>query len=139
MHDAAQRKARVRDLTRMHELDPAALGAERRGKRQPDYFYAAIAALYVDAHAAGSRRPVADVADQLPKPYEASFVRDALSKARARGLLERSAGQRHAGGELTARGMEVLQVGPPENYAGPLPPVAGGDHTTGTNPGRSGS
>jgi hypothetical protein len=120
--DADEQAARERYFAAFHGLDPAQLGAERRGKRQPDYFYAAIAARYVAAHRAGSRRPVADVADQLPKPYKPPFVRDALSKARERDLLGRSAGQRHAGGELTARGLEVLQEGPPDGYVGPLPP-----------------
>lgn len=116
--DADEQAARERYFAAFHGLDVTQL-AERRGKRQPDYFYAAIAALYVDAHTAGSRRPVADVADQLPPPYKTPFVRDALSKARERGLLERSAGQRHAGGQLTAAGMQVLEEGTPEDYVGP--------------------
>jgi hypothetical protein len=117
---ADERAARERYFAAFHGLDIAQL-TERRGKRQPDYFYASIAALYVEAHTVGSRRPVADVADQLPTAYKAPFVRDALSKARERGLLERSAGQRHAGGELTAAGRQVLDEGPPEGYVGPAP------------------
>jgi hypothetical protein len=116
--DSREQRAREEWLVK-YGLDPTQLGAERRGKRQPDYFYAALAARYVEAHTSGSRRPVADVADQLPLGYESSFVRDALSKARERGLLERSSGQRQAGGEFTARGRHVLEEGPPDGYVGP--------------------
>jgi hypothetical protein len=138
-HSSTEQRIDAERLARWHGLDAAQLGIERRGKRQPDYFYAAIAALYVDARATGSRRPASDVADQLPRAYKSQFVRDALNKARKRGLLERSAGQRRAGGELTSRGLTVLQEGPTEDYAGPLPPSRMRPRgATGTNPGTSG-
>ena len=140
----AERESRQGRLPEYHGLDPAQLRADRRGKRQPDYFYAVLAARYVEAHSTGSRRPVADVAAQLPAANTPPFVRDVLSKARARGLLERSAGQRRAGGALTPRGRQVLQDGPPDDYVGPLPPAGSwapgcgrGTRSTGTNTGTS--
>jgi hypothetical protein len=109
--NVAERAERERRLSVNHGLDPDKLLSRHRGKRRGDNFYARIAALYVDAHTAGSRRPVADVAAALPATYEAPFVRDALSKARARGLLEAPPGARRAGGVLTDRGREALGEG----------------------------
>jgi hypothetical protein len=112
----AEQRARAKLLADWHGLDAAQLGTERRGKRQPDYFYAAIASRYLDEVASGSRRPVADTAQALPGGYEATFVRDALDRARKRELLERpKGGARHAGGQLTARGVDVLAAGPPSD------------------------
>jgi hypothetical protein len=140
----AERESRQGRLAEYHGLNPAQLAAERRGKRQPDYFCAVLAARYVEAHSTGSRRPVADVAAQLPAANTPPFVRDVLSKARARGLLERSSGQRRAGGALTPRGQQVLHDGPPDDYVGPLPPAGSwapgcrrGTRSNGTNTGTS--
>jgi hypothetical protein len=120
---ASGQAAREAMFTVLHGLDLGDLEGEQRGRRRPDYFYAAIAERYVAAHTAGSRRPVADVADDLPAAYKAPFVRDALVKARDLKLLEET-GRRRAGGELTALGREVLAAGPPDDYVGPEPPTS---------------
>jgi hypothetical protein len=109
--NAAERAERERRLSVHHGLNADELLSRHRGKRRGDYFYARIAALYVDAHTAGSRRPVSDVAAALPATYEAPFVRDAVSKARARGLLAAPPGARRAGGVLTDLGQKVLREG----------------------------
>jgi hypothetical protein len=95
-------------LDRYHDPTP------RQGKRQPDRFYAGIAALYVEAVAAGSRRPVQDTARALGPDYQPPFVRDALTRARRRGLLTRPKTPAKAGGELTALGCEALEDRPSE-------------------------
>jgi hypothetical protein len=113
------------EVLALWHLDAAQFGVvEVRGKRRPDYFYAAIAAHYIEVYESGSTEARAETATRLPG-YEPRFVRDALDKARKRELLDRpKGGQRHAGGELTARGLQVLQEGPPDGYAGPSPPGA---------------
>ena len=115
-------------LADWHDIDAAALGIERRGKRRPDYFYAAIASHYIDARESNPASPVVHTAARLPVGYGPAFVRDALNEARQLELLERP-GQGRAGGQLTAHGLEVLKSGPPENYEGPAPAVSGVRHT----------
>lgn len=103
-------------LESYHDLE------RHRGKRRPDYFYAAIASAYLQALKSGSRKPVADAAAVLPQGYEAKFVSDALTRARRRGLLTRPDSKR-AGGHMTSLGQGVLDAGPPKDYLGPLAPV----------------
>jgi hypothetical protein len=107
-------------LADWHGIDAAQLGIERRGKRRPDYFYAAIASHYVEALASNPSRPLAATASRLPPGYGSSFVRDALDEARKRELLDRP-GQGRAGGRLTPQGLKVLRDSAPENYDGPAP------------------
>jgi hypothetical protein len=111
---ASERKARAGVLASWHGLDPTQLGAERRGSRQPHYFYASIASLYLEAVASGSRSPVKDTAERLGKGYERSFVRDALTRARKRELLTYPGSPNKAGGCLTQLGREALEAGPPQ-------------------------
>jgi len=107
-------------LADWHGIDAAQLGIERRGKRRPDYFYAAIASHYVDALTSSPSRPVMATAARLPDGYGPPFVRDALDEARKRKLLHRP-GQGRPGGRLTPHGLKVLRERPPENYDGPTP------------------
>jgi hypothetical protein len=78
---------------------------QRRGGR-PDRFYADLAAAYVARIAAGSRRPVADLADR--RKLSASVVRDAIHEARVRGLLMKGR-QGAPGGTLTAKAEAILK------------------------------
>jgi hypothetical protein len=92
-------------LDRYHDSRP------RRGKRQPDHFYAAIASCYVHAIASGSHNPVAVAADQLGE--KDTFVSQALNRARKRELLTRPDSPGKAGGYLTRLGCEALEARPP--------------------------
>lgn len=73
---------------------------------RPDRFYATIARAYVARIAAGSRRPVADLATRLE--LDDSVVRDAIHEARMRGLLTPGR-QGVPGGQLTTRAKQVLK------------------------------
>lgn len=66
-----------------------------------------IAETYVACLRRRSRRPTADCAQQVNLPV--SQVRDAIHRARTRGLLTGSRGQGLAGGELTERALDLLQ------------------------------
>ncbi len=76
---------------------------------RPDAFYAEVASRYVDALDSGSRRPTADVAENLN--YSAARVRDAVHEARERGLLSRPAAKGRPGGALTDRAKKLLAAG----------------------------
>jgi hypothetical protein len=86
-----------------------ALEAPRRvGRRgRPDLYYARLAAAYVSAVESGNPRPVAAVAEQLGDGYSSAYVRDALHRARERGLLIRPPRGR-AGGRLTNKALAML-------------------------------
>lgn len=91
----------VRPGTTEKEVAPA----QRRGGR-PDRFYALLAAVYVARIAAGSRRPVADLAARRKLPT--AVVRDMIHEARQRDLL--TGGRQGApGGQITARAEKLLR------------------------------
>lgn len=69
-----------------------------------DHDYAVIAAAYVEL-CAMSRRPVAELADQMG--FDAIATRDKLAEARKRGLLE-TAGRGRPGGQLTPKAIALL-------------------------------
>jgi hypothetical protein len=71
-----------------------------------DIKLARIAKLYVDAMSRGSRTQNVDVAAQLG--LKESQVRDAIHRARLRGLLSDTRKQGAAGGELTAKAFDIL-------------------------------
>jgi hypothetical protein len=77
----------------------------RRGR--PDSYYAKLAAEYVAAIESGSPRPVAAVAKKLGRGYTVEYVRDALYRARSRGLLTGPPRGR-VGGRLTDKGRAAL-------------------------------
>jgi hypothetical protein len=88
--------------------DDALKTPRRVGRRgHPDRFYAELAARYVAAMETGSKAPVAAVAKKLGHGYTPEYVRDALHRARTRGLLTRPP-QGRAGGRLTDKGREAL-------------------------------
>ncbi len=70
-----------------------------------DRSYAAVAALYVEAVAQGSSRPVHVVADRMQLAEKT--IQNYLFKARERGLLT-SLGRGKAGGQLTDKAKEML-------------------------------
>lgn len=74
-------------------------------RRQPDEFYAAVAAAYVQALEAGSRSPARDIADA--RSYSRSMVNNWIHEARRRDLLTEAPPGR-AGGELTERARALL-------------------------------
>lgn len=78
----------------------------RRGGGRPDRFYAQIAAAYLARLEAGSRHPVADVAQR--RKLSAPQVRDAIHTARERGLLTATSKQGRPGGALTALARTLL-------------------------------
>lgn len=88
-----------------------ALEAPRRvGRRgRSDRYYAKLAARYVAALEDGSTAPVAAVAEQLGEGYSGAYVRDALHRARGRGLLTRPQRGR-AGGQLTDKALKALAL-----------------------------
>jgi len=90
-------------LDRYHDSRP------RRGKRQPDHFYAAIASCYLHAVASGNHNPVEVAAAQIGET--AGFVSQALNRARKRELLARPDSPGKAGGCLTQLGRDVLKQG----------------------------
>jgi hypothetical protein len=97
------------------------LGAEV-AKRRPgragrhDSFYLAWAEAYVERLAAGSRRPIKDLAERPPRTIRGyvsdgdrvseATVRDFIHEARERGLLTRSPKGR-PGGELTSKAIRM--------------------------------
>jgi len=89
---------------------PGVVVAERprpeRNTGRPDWFFAQLAADYVDAVASGSRRPVADLARR--RRFPPARIRDMLHEARERGLLSRGERGRR-GGYLLPRAMEILR------------------------------
>ena len=104
------RDDRAQRLRVLHGVDPAKLGVERRGKRQPDAFYAKIAESYVEQVRLGRPNPVAETARLLFDENDVNFVRDALTRARKRELLEYPPRPGKPGGELTALGREALEA-----------------------------
>ncbi len=95
-------------FTREMLSDPPGTG--RRGR--DDLYYARIAGLYVARLAAGSRRPVADLADEWGamrgrRDTAGSRISQAVHEARRRGLLTESPPGR-AGGELTEKAKTIL-------------------------------
>jgi hypothetical protein len=82
---------------------PATRSRGRTGR--PDPFYARIASEYLDRIAAGSRRPVADVARK--RGLADTVVRDAIHAARQRGLLTKGR-QGRPGGALTPEAERLL-------------------------------
>jgi hypothetical protein len=81
------------------------VAGEPRGR--PDRVYAEIAGAYVARLAAGSRRPVADLARR--RKLAESVVRDMIHEARARGML--TAGRQGVpGGQLTAHAEQLLRA-----------------------------
>jgi hypothetical protein len=101
----------LRDLSEVERQD---LDAYRRGggPGHDDFFYARLAAAYVDA-SERSRSPVADVAAELG--YRREYVRDILHRARARGFLTPPAPGRRSGGELTDKAVTTLARGEGES------------------------
>lgn len=78
-----------------------------RADRRPDVFYARIAQQYADLLAAGSRRPVADLAER--RRLASSVVRDAVRGARERGFLTMGTPGK-PGGVLTSKTAKVLRA-----------------------------
>lgn len=99
------------------------LGAEMARRHpgragRPDSFYLAWAQAYFERLAAGSRRPIKDLAQRPPRTIKGyvsdgdrvseATVRDIIHEARERGLLTRSPKGR-AGGELTPKAIRMLK------------------------------
>jgi hypothetical protein len=99
------------------------LGSQMQRRRpgragRTDSFYLVWAEAYVERLAAGSRRPVMDLAEHPPRPIRgyvsnesevsAATVRDFIHQARERGLLTRSPAGR-PGGELTPKARRMLK------------------------------
>lgn len=81
----------------------------RRGpKGEPDEYYARLAAAYVKTCKKGSPSPVANMAKA--RGVSAATLRQALLRARKRGLLTRQTAGK-AGGELTPRAKSLLKKG----------------------------
>lgn len=104
----------VRDLSAdylhgLSEIERDDLDAYRRGggPGHDDFYYARLAAAYVDA-SERSRSPVADVAAELG--YRREYVRDILHRARERGFLTRPEPGRRSGGQLTDKAIAVLAL-----------------------------
>jgi len=74
-------------------------------KGHSDAFYAVVAAHYVAALEAGSRRPIPDTAKRLH--FSRDYVRDLIQRARERGLLTPT-DRGVASGELTDRGKNLV-------------------------------
>jgi hypothetical protein len=89
------------------ELSGMSSRTPRRGARLGDRELVELAARYLDLVKAGSRTPVQDLLRSADVKYSAAGLRDALAKARSRGLLTRSPRGR-AGGELTAAALQLL-------------------------------
>ena len=98
------------------------LGTEMASRRpgrtgRPDSYYLAWAEAYVERLAAGSRRPIKDLAERPPRAIKGyvsdgahvseATVRDLIHQARARDLLTPSPIGR-AGGELTPKAIRML-------------------------------
>lgn len=102
-----------RRLHFLRDHHPIMLGDHRFGDDDPpksgprDWWYAQIAALYLDVIAGGSRRPRLEVAEKLGTSYSEKYVRDVLFKARERGILT-GVGQGRVGGNLTDKGRRLL-------------------------------
>jgi hypothetical protein len=96
----------LRDLSEIERDD---LDAYRRGggPGHDDFFYARLAAAYVDA-SKRSRSPVADVAAEFG--YRREYVRDILHRARERGFLTRPEPGRRSGGQLTDKAVTTLAL-----------------------------
>jgi hypothetical protein len=94
--------------------------ARRRPGRggRPDSYYLIWAQAYVERLAAGSRRPIKDLAERPPRAIKGyvstgdrvseATVRDIIHECRERGLLT-PAPKGRPGGELTAKAMRMLE------------------------------
>jgi hypothetical protein len=88
----------------------AQIETDRWTPRKGDVRLAQTAKLYVEALQTGSKRPVADVQDQLAQEghrYNATTIRTMLNRARKRGLLT-PASKGRAGGDLTDEARKLL-------------------------------
>jgi hypothetical protein len=81
----------------------------RRAGGRTDLFYSQLAAAYVARLAAGSRRPIKDIARQRSKAD--SVIRDAVHEARERGLLTAGGRPGVPGGTLTPLAETILRAG----------------------------
>jgi hypothetical protein len=95
----------LRGLSEIERDDLDAYRREGGGPGHDDFFYARLAAAYVDA-SKSSRSPVADVAEELG--YRRGYVRDILHRARERGFLTPPEPGRRAGGKLTDKAIATL-------------------------------
>jgi hypothetical protein len=94
--------------------DEALNAPQRVGRRgRPDRHYAALAKAYVDAVESGAAAPVDAVARRVGKNWSHDRVRDALHRARQRGLLTKPPRGR-AGGQLTDKALALLAEKPKE-------------------------
>lgn len=103
---AATRRSR-RQWEKMRPFLHGDSGATGR-KGHPDIYYAQIAQHYVKAILAGSRKPIADLAQR--EHLSPSRVSELVVKARRRGLLSGSLPGR-AGGLLTTKAKKLLREG----------------------------
>lgn len=79
----------------------------RSGRRgRDDRFYADVAAVYVTAFEAGSRRPTVEVARRFEVPT--TNARDLVHEARTRGLLTGGGRRGQPGGQLTPKARTLL-------------------------------
>jgi hypothetical protein len=102
---------RIREIERFVYLDELRR-TPRPGRRgRESLFYADVAAAYTEACRRGSHHPVRDLAEV--GPYDEEQLRNALKKARQRGLLTDPPPGR-AGGELTRRAFALLAAARPE-------------------------
>ena len=83
----------------------------RRPRAASDLRYAKVAARYVAAVTRGSRRPAAEVAEEMTRDggwYEPQHVKELTYEARRRGFLTPTR-QGRPGGQLTEKALEVLR------------------------------
>jgi hypothetical protein len=95
---------------RLALVDPEVL-AKGRGEEISDLDYARIAALYVGACETGSRRPNAEVAEQLGEGWDATRVKEWVRRCRSRPkrLLTEAAQRGVPGGRLTDKAVRLLE------------------------------
>lgn len=99
----ARQLAEMSGLTELDDFDRV----RRPGRRgRDDATYAVWAARYVKTCAAGSRRPIADLAKEHGETTRS--VRDRVQRARERGLLEGGI-QGRPGGRLTKKAERILR------------------------------
>jgi hypothetical protein len=104
-------KARAENDVRLTTQIRDAMAAEpdRPGRRgRGDWWWAAIALIYLNVIRAGSKRPVVDTSKILGEHYGEHYVRDALREARDKELLTRPGRRRTSGQQLTPKGIQAL-------------------------------
>jgi hypothetical protein len=89
--------------------DAIAAEPDRPGRRgRGDWWWAAIALIYLNLLWEGSESPAADTSEIIGEHYGEHYVRDALRSARRKGLLTNPGQGRTDGQLLTANGIQAL-------------------------------